>query len=233
MFRLGIGLTRIIPFYRIPIQKPKPKKHYAGIGAIIFTFTVLSIVIALSIYTAWQIAYGQSAFLGGFSVYNNTDYGFKVLYPQNWLTVEGDTRAGDYITDIIRFEPSDEQGKHFSKKYPSGEVCFMMWIDNRLELQGLNLEQYSDNIYNQAKNDIGTKVIDFKQGIKLGDKNAFELLFKQKQGNREYIQKQIATPYGDNFIYLIFKSRTKYSNEVLPLANTVINSFQFIGNNTK
>jgi hypothetical protein len=41
-------------------QKPKPKKDYAGIGAIIFTFTVLSIVIALSIYTAWQIAYGQS-----------------------------------------------------------------------------------------------------------------------------------------------------------------------------
>ena len=29
---------------------------YAGIGAIIFTLTVISIVIGLSIYTAWQIA---------------------------------------------------------------------------------------------------------------------------------------------------------------------------------
>src|SRR5437867_3907710 len=61
--------------------KQKSKRDYAGIGAIIFTFTVISIVIGLSIYTAWQIAYGQSAFLGGFSLYNNTDYGFKVLYP--------------------------------------------------------------------------------------------------------------------------------------------------------
>jgi len=34
-------------------------------------------------------------------------------------------------------------------------------------------------------------------------------------------------------IVLEFKSRTKYSNEVLPLSNTVINSFQFIGNNAK
>jgi hypothetical protein len=39
--------------------KVKSKKDYARIGAIIFTFTVLSIVIGLSIYTAWKIAYGQ------------------------------------------------------------------------------------------------------------------------------------------------------------------------------
>ena len=49
----------------------KTKKDYAGIGAVIFTFTVMSIVIALSIYTAWQIAYGHSAFLGGLSEYTN------------------------------------------------------------------------------------------------------------------------------------------------------------------
>jgi hypothetical protein len=40
-------------------EKPKSKKDYAGIGAIIFTFTVMSIVIGLSIYTAWQVVYGQ------------------------------------------------------------------------------------------------------------------------------------------------------------------------------
>lgn len=39
----------------------KPKKVYAGIGAVIFTFTV-SIVIGLSIYTAWQIAYGYEGY---------------------------------------------------------------------------------------------------------------------------------------------------------------------------
>jgi hypothetical protein len=42
--------------------KVKSKKHYAGIGAVIFTFTVISIVIGISIYTAWQIAYGYEAY---------------------------------------------------------------------------------------------------------------------------------------------------------------------------
>jgi len=54
-----------LDFYSIKQEaklKPRAKKDYAGIGAVIFTFTVLSIVIALSIYTVWQIAYGQEAF---------------------------------------------------------------------------------------------------------------------------------------------------------------------------
>lgn len=51
-------------FYSIDNNEPEPEpktkqnKDYAGIGAIIFTLTVLSIVIGLSIYTAWQITFG-------------------------------------------------------------------------------------------------------------------------------------------------------------------------------
>jgi hypothetical protein len=43
--------------YEEPI-KPKSKRDYAGIGAIIFTFFLIAIVTALTIYTAYQIAYG-------------------------------------------------------------------------------------------------------------------------------------------------------------------------------
>jgi len=154
---MKIYLDSLDTYYSIKHEQEKPKKDYAGICAVIFTFTVLSIVIGLSIYTAYQIAYGQSAFLGGFSLYNNTDYGFKVLYPQNWIAIEGDTKAGDYITDIIRFEPSDKLGKHFSKKYICGEICLVIWINNDLEIQGLNLQQYSDNYYNLVKHTKGAK----------------------------------------------------------------------------
>ena len=38
----------------------KAKSDNAGIAAIIFTFTVMSIMTGLSIYTAWQVAYGQT-----------------------------------------------------------------------------------------------------------------------------------------------------------------------------
>ena len=40
----------------------KVNRDYAGIDAIIFTFTVISIVIDLSVYTAWQIAYGYEGY---------------------------------------------------------------------------------------------------------------------------------------------------------------------------
>lgn len=50
-----------------------------------------------------------------FSLYNNTQYGFQVLYPQGWTFVEGDTKPGDYLTNIVTFEPLGEKGKHFSK----------------------------------------------------------------------------------------------------------------------
>jgi hypothetical protein len=54
-------LDSLDPYYSISHYEvnPKQEKDYVGIGAIIFTFTVMSIVIALSIYTAWQLAYGQ------------------------------------------------------------------------------------------------------------------------------------------------------------------------------
>jgi len=62
---MKIYLDSLDSFYSINHEaklKLKTKKDYAGIGAIIFTFTVLSIVIGLSIYTAWQIAYGYEGY---------------------------------------------------------------------------------------------------------------------------------------------------------------------------
>jgi len=55
---------------------------------------------------------GQSAFSQkrqGFLLYNNTDYGFQLLYPQNWSVIEGDSKPGDYLTNIVFFEPLGEK----------------------------------------------------------------------------------------------------------------------------
>ena len=41
-------------------QSNQKVRDYAGIGAIIFTFFLIAIVTALTIYTAYQIAYGLS-----------------------------------------------------------------------------------------------------------------------------------------------------------------------------
>jgi hypothetical protein len=66
------------------------------------------------------------------------------------------------------------------------------------------------------------------------------MLYEKKQGNREYLQRFIGTAYPDPdkteskvFLILQFKTRDKYSNEMLPLAKTIIDSFRFIKNNTQ
>jgi hypothetical protein len=42
----------------------------------------------------------------------------------------------------------------------------------------------------------------------------------------------LGTPYGENFLDINFKSRDKYSDQILPLVNTMVDSFKFTKNNT-
>jgi hypothetical protein len=184
---------------------------------------------------------GQNAFLQkreGFLLYNNTNYNFQILYPQDWTIIEGDSEPGDFVTNIVFFEPLGEKGEHHSKKFPCGEVCVLISIDNS-PLQSMSLDTFSDSTYNNLKAESGSeKLLEYNSISKLGDKRAFELLYEKKQGNREYLQRFIGTGYPDPdeteskaFLILQFKTRTKYSNEMLPLANTMIDSFRFT--NTK
>jgi hypothetical protein len=51
------NLDTEVSFYSLKHEaRTKPKKDYAGIGAIIFTFTVLSIVIGIILYIAFLIS---------------------------------------------------------------------------------------------------------------------------------------------------------------------------------
>jgi len=156
------------------------------------------------------------------------------LYPQDWTYIEGDTEPGDYVTNIVIFEPLGEKGKHYSKKHTCGEVCLGISLDNS-PLHPLSLDQFSDSTHNNLKAEKGSdKLLEYNSLFKLGDKKAFELLYQKKQRNRDYLQMLVGTAYPDPdqfeskiFLVLQFKSRTKYSNEMLPLAKTMMDSFKF------
>jgi hypothetical protein len=171
----------------------------------------------------------------GFLLYNNTEYGFQLLYPQDWNVIEGDSKAGDFVTDVVLFEPSGEMGKHFTKKAYVGEVGLVIAIDNTPERQGLNLEQFGDTKYNALKDSKGIKLFDYNSLARLGDRKAIETKYEKEEGkNRDYLATSLTTTYGENnFFNLIFKSRDKYSDQMLPLANTMIDSFRFTKNNTQ
>jgi hypothetical protein len=99
-------------------------------------------------------------------------------------------------------------------------------IDNLPANQGYNLQQYGDASYNTGKHTKGIKVFDYNSLSKLGDKKAIEIKYEKKDGNRKYLSRVIATTYGENnFLNLFFKSRDKYSDQMLPLANTIIDFF--------
>ena len=133
------------------------------------------------------------------------------------------------------FEPPGEMGKHFTKKFPVGEVGLIIAIDNLPENSGYNLQQYGDATYNTAKDRKDIKLIDYNALSKLGDKKAIEIKYEKKEGkNREYLSRILASTYGENnFLNLFFRSRDKYSDQMLPLVNTMIDSFSFTENSTE
>jgi hypothetical protein len=55
-------------------------------------YLVISIVIALTIYTSIETSYGLQQKGAGLLLYNNTNYGFQLLYPQDWNVIEGDSK---------------------------------------------------------------------------------------------------------------------------------------------
>lgn len=65
--------------------------------------TVLSIVIGLSIYTAWQIAYGQPV---EFKTYTNNDENFTIQYPADWQVEETDPELCCSIVEFSAPESS-------------------------------------------------------------------------------------------------------------------------------
>jgi hypothetical protein len=61
-----------------------------------------------------------------------------------------------------------------------------------------------------------------------------EIVYEAKQGKREYFKRFLATPWeNENFFNLEVKSRDKYADQMLPLVNTMIDSFRFTGNSTQ
>jgi hypothetical protein len=85
-------LDSVDTYYSIK-HEVNTKKDYAGIGAVIFTFTVMSIFIALSIYTALQITYGQEV--------NSTREG--EIWDCYMTLTEGGILSGNQFADIFRF----------------------------------------------------------------------------------------------------------------------------------
>jgi hypothetical protein len=120
------------------------------------------------------------------------------------------------------------------KKPPVGEVGLLIGIVNTPANQGYNLQQYGDASYNTGKHTKGIKLFDYNSNSKLGERKAFEIKYEKKEGNREYLSRILATTYGENnFLNLIFRSRDKYSDQMIPLGNTMIDSFRFTKNNTQ
>jgi hypothetical protein len=143
---------------------------------------------------------------------------------------------GDFITIVGILEPLGEQGKHYTKKFNCGEVCLLVTRDNSPELKGYSIEQYAEYVYNTLKeNSKAFKLLEYKtpSTYKVGDKKGFEILYQEKQGSREYIKKLIGIPYDENsFLVFEFKSRDKYSDEIVPLTRTMVESIKFNENST-
>lgn len=170
--------------------------------------------------------------------YNNSEYGFSVLYPQDWTFIEGDDKPGDYVTTIVIVEPLGEKGKHFSKKFVYGEVCVYIDITDSLGSNS-TLQQFADDVYLNQEPQKSFELLEYETNgqSSLGNKREFELTFESEQGKRDYITKYVGALYPDpdsdaskSLLSFVSKTRDKYSEEMLPLLQVMTDSFRLTEN---
>ncbi|MGI9012480.1 MAG: hypothetical protein ACR2F1_15020 [Nitrososphaeraceae archaeon] len=163
-----------------------------------------------------------------FLQYENTDYDVKVLYPKDWDVIEGDREPGDFITNIVTFEPKGEAGLHRTDDFFCGDVCIWIGIDNSVIIDDISLETYLDEIINSFEIDRKKFEIIYYDTIKteLDGKKAYKLISEEKQKKKMYTKVESGVIYGKQVYIIEYKAMEDYYEQYLPIAEKMFESLK-------
>jgi hypothetical protein len=160
---------------------------------------------------------------GGFLIYENSEYGFKIRYPADWNAEKG---VGLYpnsrYIDVVRFSPSDSE-------YES--VAVILDPDRVTTIPDL-LRDSTNEYYNHdtLKN---AKVIESSTDSILAGNQAYELVFTASDNITEYKNKEVGTSVGGKAYYISYFSDPANYDKYLPLAERMFDSFELTSTVTK
>lgn len=168
----------------------------------------------------------------GFLTYQNSTFGFKMIYPAGWKAVEFDAEPNDTVTDVVTFfSPFESRADNFTE--------YLIVASEKISgPSSLSAEKYADGVMNHYQTY-------YQTDVRLIDKNTttavisgktyptFTLLFSEDVYDDEN-NRVITLEKGflvDGRVY-IFQYPRNYQGEFqvyLPVIKQMIDSFELIG----
>lgn len=174
-----------------------------------------------------------------YDTYYNKDYGIKLLYPDNWIKLEGDLTPGDYITNIVLFkapfDTDDKQiriGKDYVKELRGHQfIRFAIYISpSPLENTQHDLDLYLQDQLISYKQDKNEKILNYtSHNIFLGGPNhpAFQVHLTFKNGKYDMEQLRTGTIIDGNMYYVDYSVFPENYQSNLPVFKKVLESVKF------
>ena len=208
--------------------KTKAKKDYDNYASLIFGLTVIVIVIAVTIYTFIEIAYGQPV---EFKTYTNNDMNFTIQHPSNWKV---ETGRGLYIDSVnaVEFQvPDRDREIGFGNAFAVRTRNVTSYLDtDTMTLKNTTLEQYAQEYIDGIQNDptipYDIKILRQNQ-VTLGGNNGIKVEYTSNENNEDHYGFNIITIANEKFYVLSYEDNKPLEvPETLPLINKMVESFQ-------
>jgi hypothetical protein len=159
----------------------------------------------------------------GYSLYVNSFYKIKMLYPSSWLVNEEDITPHNEIIKIVSFTKDPNS---FSGDFVLGELSLNSNITKRLSIYSLltdNIKAYSQYYYTDFH------ILKSTLHASIFDNPAYELLFTDKLGTRIMKTIQMGTIIGGKvYITQYYADKEKYPVNLSKL-QIMIKSLQIAG----
>lgn len=170
--------------------------------------------------------------------YENTNYGVKLKYPNNWIKWEGDITPGDFVTNIVLFKaPFDtnnneiKQGSVAKKELKGHQYIRLSVAHPTISLQNTqhDLDVYLEDQLNAYKIDKNPKILEYtSHNVTLGGINhpAFKIHLTLENGKYKYEQLREGTIINGNVYFLELTVFPNNFQNSLPIFQAVANSIQ-------
>jgi hypothetical protein len=170
------------------------------------------------------------------NTYENTNYGIKLKYPNNWVKWEGDIAPGDYVTNIVLFKaPFDtnnnkiKQGSVAKQELKGHQYIRLSVYHPVTSLQNTqhDLDLYLEDQLNAYKVDKNPKILEYtSHNLTLGGINhpAFKVHLTLANGKYKYEQLRIGTISNGNVYFLDLTVFPNNFQPSLPIFQEISNS---------
>lgn len=198
----------------LPQLKPKPQPKFKFKSKIIITIIGITTSLAAGL-GLWRYYPSQNAEAIKLSVYENSDQGFKINFPEAWSQQNRD----DFIaTGVIFISPLENDTDSFEEQVS---------ISIEKVSADMSLAQYTDESIAEIKK-LSDPGVDEAQPITLGEDEARQAVF-YGQENGHPVRRMQAWSIKDNRAYVItYTAAPDTYDYYLPVVNKMIKSFKTI-----